>query len=503
MKQKSLTLVLVFVAILWSVQGGYAQSQTPMRLTDGQVVIVELTEDVETSGVEKLGSTNFYQTTMQQVRELQDQGVVRSVHDVKSYSSTISTNDPFETQPYLDLLDAEDLWDITTGSGSTVVAVIDTGFALAHEDLDSKWYENVGEQGVTVSEGAAPNCTSRSLTLDKSCNNLDDDSNGFVDDWRGWDFAQGDNLPNAGSTNPTGAGTYHATAVSGLVSAETNNATGVASLNWVAKIMPLQIFDDAGAATTAELAEALDYAINNWADIINLSLGSNATDLVIESLIDDAEAAGVVIVAAVGNCGDTNYASEGCSYQGQMLYPATNSLTIGVGATNLSDVRASFSSYGNRVDVVAPGSGAMYSTMYDSSDPSGEYSATLYGTSFAAPIVASLAATLKSEWPTATPREIRALLVDTTIRPSSMSGQTYTNEYGFGRIRPYDAVLRAQACAVVTRDEDINCDSVISLVDISLLVSQWQVSRTGRTDINQSGVTDLTDISLLVSKWGS
>ncbi|MDQ3123694.1 MAG: S8 family serine peptidase [bacterium] len=461
--------------------GGQANSQQAARLQNSEVVVAEMLEPKDGSPVlDQIGETNFYETTIATARKLDD---VKAIHPNLSYRPTLVTNDPFEPQSYLTLIDAEDAWNISTGS-DTVVAVIDSGFALAHEDLSGRWYVNPSESGALASNG------------------LDDDANGFIDDWRGWDFAQNDNNPSAGTTNTNGAAVGHGTAVAGMIGATGNNAIGVASLDWTAKLMPLQIFSDDGAATTAELAEAMDYAINNGAEVINLSLGSTASDAVIDSLIADAEAAGIVVVVAAGNCGDTDYALEGCNYQGQTLYPATNPTTVAVAATTLTDTRASFSSYGIYVDLAAPGSGSISTTLYDPADPTGAYSGSIYGTSFAAPLTTGLVALLKDEWLVADVKDIQAVLVDSAHKTGEMNGSTYTQYVGFGRVRPLEALQRAQACAATVLSANINCSGTVDLLDLSILASQWQMDRTGRSDINKSGKTELLDLSVLASKWG-
>lgn len=503
MKKLHMLSILAGCACIAVALGGRVLSEPANTVLPNQEVIIKISEPVpDTKNTERIGTTDYYQTDMLTARELQNQGKAVTISLPQPYRSLLTPNDPIEPQDYLTLLGAESYWDETTGSDTVTVAVIDSGFALAHEDLADRWYENSGESGATASEGAAPNCTSRALPLDKSCNNLDDDANGFTDDYRGWDFGYDDNDPSAGSVDPNGDGAGHGTAVSGLVGATGNNGLGIASLNWNVKIMPLQVFTDDGGATTVELAMAIDYAINNGADVINLSLGSTASDSVIEALIADAKAAGIAIVAAAGNCGGTDYASQGCSYQGQTLYPSTNPYTISVAATDMSDNRASFSSYGATVDIAAPGSGTINTTLYDPVDPAGAYSASIYGTSFASPITASLVASLSAVWPAGNPMDIRAAIVDSALKTSQMSGQNYTQYVGFGRIRPLNAVQRVQACMTITLDGDINCDNSVNVFDLSVFSSQWQADRAGRSDINQSGKTDVLDLSVLSSQWG-
>lgn len=485
MKKLHTLSILAGCACIAVALGGRVLSEPANAVVSNQEVIIKISEPVpDTKVTERIGTTDYYQTDMSTARELQEQGKAVTISLPQPYRSLLTPNDPIEPQDYLTLLGAESYWDETTGSDTVTVAVIDSGFALDHEDLTARWYENSGEAAGLASNG------------------LDDDANGFIDDYRGWDFAYDDNNPSAGSIDPNGAGAGHGSAVAGLVGATGNNGLGIASLNWNVKIMPLQVFTDDGGATTVELAMAIDYAINNGADVINLSLGSTGSDSVIETLIADAKAAGIAIVAAAGNCGDTDYASQGCSYQGQTLYPSTNPYTISVAATDMSDNRASFSSYGATVDIAAPGSGTISTTLYDPVDPAGAYSASIYGTSFASPITASLVASLTAVWPAGNPMDIRAAIVDSALKTGQMSGQNYTQYVGFGRIRPLQAVQRVQACMTITLDGDINCDNSVNVFDLSVFSSQWQADRAGRSDINQSGKTDVLDLSVLSSQWG-
>jgi subtilisin family serine protease len=495
------SVVSGLLACLSVLSNSVAYSDTGRLLSDAEMVVVQIDGNIPEELKNKvIRGTDFVAVNAREARELRSQMQGVKTYGVQNYRTT--TNDPLEPQEYLTFINAASAWNTTTGSDELVVAVIDSGFALEHEDLRGRWFINDGEYGPTSNQGAAPNCTSRGLPLDKSCNNLDDDGNGFVDDWRGWDFARDDNDVAAGSENPDGNGARHGTNVAGMVGATGNNGVGIASINWGVKIMPIQVFDDDGVATTLELAEGLAYAIGMGVDVINLSLGSLSSDAVIDSLLNTAESAGVTVVAAAGNCGGANFVAQGCSFRGQMLYPATNKLTIAVAGTNLSDQRASFSSEGTMVDVAAPATGAIRTTEYVSSNSDGGYTSSISGTSFASPIVAGTTASIKELWPAANPRDVRAILVDSALKVSQMNGSIFTSQHGFGRIRPVQAFALAERCATVTLREDINCDGVVNLLDLSTLANQWNLNRSGRSDINQSGVTDLLDLSRLANRWG-
>lgn len=344
------------------------------------------------------------------------------------YRALLLPNDPYAQDAWhLDALNASTAWQQSTG-GTVVVAVIDSGFALTHEDLSSIWHTNSGEQGMTTSRDSCWDGTPR----DKQSNGCDDDTNGYVDDWRGWNFVAIDNNPQAGRNNPTGNAVSHGTQVAGLAGAATNNGIGMASLNWDTRLMPLQALTDDGAGYTSDVAAAIYYAVDNGADVINLSLGGASYDPYVRAATDYAYANDVVVVAAAGNCGSGN--EYGCNpgRPGQMSYPALNPHVISVGAANSSGQRASFSSYGPGLDLIAPGSGQIISTMWTPSNPSSAYAGTLYGTSFAAPIVSSLVSILRYERPSSSVNDIISLVDGTASKPSAMNGVFYTNEYGHG-----------------------------------------------------------------------
>lgn len=196
-------------------------------------------------------------------------------------------------------IQAPDAWDVTTGSDSIVVAVIDTGVDLDHPDLAAK---------------IVP----------------------------GYDFANDDDDPD----DDYGHGTH----VAGIAAAVTNNGSGVAGLSWGARIMPLKVLDSSGSGWISDVASGITYAADHGAQIINMSLGSYASSGVMSDATDYAHDHGVFIAAAAGNDGDNT-----------LLYPAANEHVVGVAAITSSDARAYFSNYGSHVDVAAPGV-SIYST---------------------------------------------------------------------------------------------------------------------------------------------
>ncbi len=297
-------------------------------------------------------------------------------------------------------IDADLAWDIQTGSSDVIVAVIDTGVDLDHQDLVT----NIWSLSPTV---------------------------------KGFDFVNGGTLPY--DTSLTGHGTH----VAGVIGAKANNGRGIAGLNWNVKIMPIRVLNDAGVGTNSDLIAAINYAVSNGASIINLSLGgggggSNSDDDPLYAEIRaarDALPKGVLVVAAAGN--------DGADMETTPFYPAAYSLSniISVAASDHDDAVASFSNFGSTtVDLAAPGDDIV-STLPDNTVGS------LSGTSMAAPHVSGVAALIKAQDPTLTYLEIKNLILNTVDVAPAFNGITVTG----GRLNANNALLNfGSASAVVS-----------------------------------------------------
>lgn len=379
----------------------------------------------------------------------------------KQYRALLTPNDPIYPQWYTDKISAPEAWDITTGSSDVIVAVIDTGFGLNHEDMAGRWAENPGEGGAGCTLGCEI----------KRTNGLDDDGNGKIDDWRGWDFVQNDNNPSAGSVNPSGDAVHHGTVSAGLVGATGNNAKGVASLNWGARILPLQALNDDGVGSTSTIAAAIDYAVVRGAKVISLSLGSDEPDAFLRQRIGAAIDQGVIIVAAAGN--------SGCDC---MAYPANYPEVVAVGATNSSDIRASFSSYGANLDVMAPGAGTIKVPFWSSTNQTTLYTSSVSGTSISTPIVAGLVGLIKTQSPSATVSDIIGFVRDGADKVPGMGGLNWTEQYGWGRINAYRAV-RSYLYGLLGQEAytDSAKTTAIDLSQLSPGQTAWLVLRARNT----------------------
>jgi len=289
------------------------------------------------------------------------------------------------------MIDSEVAWDIERGSTDVIIAIVDSGVMYNHPDLMDNIWVNSGEI---------------------AGNGIDDDDNGYIDDVNGYDFTgPEDNDP----MDEFGHGTHCA----GISAAVSDNALGVAGLCHGCRIMPVR----AGSywLTDEDIAQSIYYATDNGADIISMSFGSSQASNLVREAIDYAFSNGVVLIAAAGNSGSVSF-----------HYPAAYSNVLSVAATNDNDLRSGFSSYGDWVDVAAPGEDILSTSLSSGSisDPSGYVS--ISGTSMAAPLVSGLAGLLLSDDASLSNAEVYSTIVGTS---ENMGNYSITG----GRINAYSA----------------------------------------------------------------
>ncbi|MFH1537270.1 MAG: S8 family peptidase [Patescibacteria group bacterium] len=321
-------------------------------------------------------------------------------------------------------IDAPGAWEEETGSNNIVVAVIDSGVDLDHPDLiDNIWVNNDEVAG----------------------NFIDDDGNGYVDDVNGWDFITGNNNPNP---SPDGVGddwgVAHGTHVAGIIGAKGNNGKGVAGVAWKVKIMPVQVLDDEGLGDTYSIIQGINYAIDNGADIINMSFGAYGYSALEAAAVEDALDKGGILIAALGN--------DSLNVNSWAMYPACYPKVLGVTATNASDRASYFTNYGTDcADVAAPGSN-IYSTYY-TDDPAYGFNTDygyMSGTSMATPVVSGMAAILKANMS----GETRSSINDAIIGSAEDIG--LENNMGSGRVNLKKALNALQSSRKPTKPKKIH-----------------------------------------------
>lgn len=234
------------------------------------------------------------------IQNLNQHPWIEYAEHIPYYHSFLQPNDSlyFPEQLYLHYMNADSAWNICTGSPAVKIAIVDDAVLTNHEDLIGQMWHNSGEM---------PN------------DSIDNDANGFIDDTLGYDVADLDN-----NVLPPNASIGHGTCVAGVAGATTNNQKGVASVAFNASVIPVKVKKDNSPGTILDSAMAgVEYAIIAGADIINMSFGSALYSQVFQDLCLVARDSGIVLVAAAGNSGTTDY-----------FYPAAFDKVISVGATN-------------------------------------------------------------------------------------------------------------------------------------------------------------------------
>jgi subtilisin family serine protease len=322
-----------------------------------------------------------------------------------NYISTLhlTPNDPLYPNQFHQVTSNPQAWNYTTGSPLVLVGIVDSGILCDHPDLQSNIYVNPGE---------IPD------------NGIDDDGNGYVDDWRGWDFADapelsdtaiGDYLGQDG--DPTDEN-FHGTHVAGIVGAVGNNGIGVTGVAWNLKLLPVR----AGFRTTQgqgylqddDAAAALIYAADMGCSVVNMSWGDPNYSPIIGDACLYAYNKGVTLVASAGN--------DPGPY---LSYPAKLSTVISVGAVNKNRNLAGFSSYGIDMDIVAPGEAVLSTYKMEA----GEQYFEQNGTSMSSPFVVGGIALLLSLHPGLTPDQVRARLLTAT---DDLGAPGFDQYYGHG-----------------------------------------------------------------------
>ena len=310
-------------------------------------------------------------------------------------------NDPGITFEYhLNKLDAYNAWNISQGDTNIVIGITDTGIEFTHQDLTNVKYN----------------------TADP-INGADDDGDGYIDNYRGWDLGENDN-------NPTYNANAHGVHVTGLAAATTDNGVGMASTSFKSRYLPVKIANATGALTMAY--DGIVYAADHGCHIINCSWGGTGGGQFGQNVINYATFnKNSLVVAAAGNNGML-----------EDFYPASYDYVISVAGTNNNDQKWSGSNYGYNVDVCAPGDG-IYSTW-----PTNTYTISS-GTSMASPIAAGAAAMIKAMNPGYTALQIGEHLKVTCDNIYPVNNPTFADKLGKGRVDLFNALSGTSSPSVV------------------------------------------------------
>ena len=323
-----------------------------------------------------------------------------------------------QLQYFLDKISAYDAWDVWKGDTNTVIGIVDSGTDWDHPDLAA----NVAKNWADPIDGN------------------DNDADGFIDNFHGWDVSENDNDPTNGNSD-------HGSHVSGCAAEVTDNGTGGAGPSFKCRFMGVKSSLDASTTSIDNGYDGIVYAADHGCNIINLSWGRGGGFSQFESDIIDYAAINhdVTVVTAAGNSGVD-----------ESFYPTQYDNAISVASTGSNDGKSSFSNYGFKVDVCAPGDN-IYSTVINNN-----YT-YMSGTSMASPIAAGCAAMIKSRFPSFNHEQVRQQLRVTSDNIYSVAGNSvYQNKLGKGRVNLFRAVsdttspgVRASIVSIVDHNDEV------------------------------------------------
>lgn len=412
------------------------------------------------------------------INEMYSLGIAEMVEPNYNYHSHQTPNDPdIDEQDYLAVIKAFEAWDITTGSEDIIIAIIDSGLDLDHPDLADAIYINQGE---------IPD------------NGIDDDEDGFIDNVLGWDFAGSDFENVVGDNDPQvtdQVDNSHGVRVAGCATAITDNEIGVASVGYKAKIMALKMAADNddrdnGGGLILNSLQGVLYAANNGAHIINTSFGGSGRSQIAEDIYRYATFdQGALVVSSAGNANNN-----------EDNFPANYPGVLSVAATDINDGKAGFSSFGNNVDISAPGVAIFTTTFNDG------YTST-QGTSFSAPIVAGAGALVMALYPELSGFQVGEVLRVTAdpIIYENLS-RNFDNQMGLGRLDVEQALTKQLPSVRIDKVELLNAEGNVAQAgeDASLFIDfkNWLWPTSSNLEVTISTENRNVDIATATSRVG-
>ncbi len=395
--------------------------------------------------------------TLHQIKELRQQGVAAELNYL--YKAFRIPNDShYRFQWNYNLMSLPGAWDITRGSSNVVVAVVDTGVLLDHPDLKGKLangYDFISDSNTAL-------------------------------DGNGLDSNPADPGDQIGGKNSS---SFHGTHVTGTISAITDNNQGIASVGWLTKVMPLRVLGRGGDGSDYDIEQAILYAAGlpnrsgtvpaKIADVINMSLGGPSISSGLQSALTKAYDKGIIIVSAAGN-----------SNSGIPMYPASLPGVVSVSAVDINKNRASYSNYGSKISLAAPGGDKLTADVNGDGQPDEILStqgsdktgtiehiyAYAMGTSMATPHVSGVMALMKAVNPNLTPQNVDQLIKNGTIT-EDIGDRGRDDNFGYGLLNAQKAVT---AASNLSNNPIVAVDTPAELVT-SVASINFGVSETSRS----------------------
>ncbi|PWU05246.1 MAG: alkaline serine protease [Terriglobia bacterium] len=377
-------------------------------------------------------------TALDRVQQaLENSGMFIFVEKDQIAQATATPNDPdYPSAWHLTQISAPSAWDSTTGSPNVVIAIVDSGADSTHPDLGPKLVP-------------------------------------------GWSFLTG--------TSNISDTMGHGTATAGTSGAATNNSTGVSSIAWQNPIMPLVVVDSTGYASYSNMANAITYATDHGARIINLSLAGSGASSTLQNAVNYAWSKGAVVFASAGN-----------SSSSSPYYPAACDNALAISSTNSQDQLSGFSNYGSWIDLAAPGENIW------TTNSGGGYGAWS-GTSFSSPIAAAVGALALSLQPSLSASALVSLLEQNT---DDLGTPGFDTSFGWGRVNAYKVALAAKGFVGDTIPPTVSISSPAAAETVSgtVTVSGSAADNTGVTKVELwvDGVLNSSTTSAAFSfSWNS
>jgi len=307
---------------------------------------------------------------------------------------TFDPSDPLNNQQwYLDAVDLYNAWDIEKGDTNVVIGIVDAGSDMDHPDMINNY----------------------ALNRNDPINGIDDDQDGFIDNFNGWDVANNDNDPNLSLSG-------HGINVAGIASAGTDNLIGISGCGYNSRLLIVRIDDERTAQLTAAY-QGIVYAADHGAFIISNSWGSHAYSEFAQEIVNYAAInQGALVIAATGNDGAE-----------RRFYPAAYDNVLAVGSTIEGDTVKATSNYGYWTDIFAPGENMLTTNAIGGYGING-------GTSMAAPVVAGIASLVKSKYPNYTAKQVAEQLLNSADNIEALNDARYSGKIGSGRVNAFQAL---------------------------------------------------------------